>query len=74
MAAVALAVQQAKAAKGAPRKRKRNADADADEAARRALVAEFISILSSPNAGCKELTQAMNIVQLLGTRATNPST
>ena len=66
MAAVALAVQQAKSAKGAPRKRKRNADADADEAARRALVAELISILSSPNAGCKELTQAMNIVRFVG--------
>ena len=63
MAAVALAVQRAKSAKGAPLKRKRTEVADADEAAQRALVAELIVRLSSRDVSSKELKQDVNIIK-----------
>ena len=64
MAAVALAVQRAKSAKGAPLKRKRTEVAEADEAARRALVAELIVRLSSRDVS-NELKQDVNVVKYL---------
>ena len=65
LAAVALAVEQANAAKAerGTGKRKRNGNAAADEAALRAGVAGLIAVLSSLNTGSKEFCEAVNVVK-----------
>ena len=68
LAAVALAVEQAKSAKAerGPGKRKRNGNEAADEAARRAAIGALIAVLSSPNTGSKEMCEARNVVMYAG--------